>query len=688
MGIQRPCCCYPFCKANPGVPIVGVFFCVVYFPRMLAGKNKQIQRSVFDIFKTTLLSNKTVTPEGARLTELINEPDGWRKFLPVVGPKTFTSSFSAAHGEFWDWYWQLTYKRRMRLPITSDILTFLAAWPRGGGKSSNIEWACITEGAMGIDGYVLYVSKTQSSANSHVSDIRKRLESDEVSRFFPDLAEPQIGRHGGQYGWRQDFLMTKGGWAIRPVGLDVAVRGLREGDLRPTMIVFDDVDDFKMSVAEVQNNLATISRSILPAGTKNTIHLVAQNLIAEHSAVNLIYTGKSDVLQDHVASMYPAFEDLEIGKEIDERTGKSTFIINKAVPTWDEMDLEAAKVYLNKVGLEAFMAEYQHDFSLDNTEKVIPEYDPAVHVITWSQFCDKFDCKEGTVPRHWQVGLGLDIGYTDEHLAAWTWIAVSAEDSPLPWSYFRYRGMTFTAKSLTDQVDAVMEKVRVPDRKEPGGYWDERTQYTVSVMSHEKAGERMELNRKFEFTFAECKFRSEDGIPQWRGLLRVDKRLPHPFHQDEQLPDGTWKLGRPNYFDVVADDELQVPRTDEGLAIHRAQVMSWKRKRVTIVSSGLTEAKPMKMDDDANDSTRMILAEEYLSATPLSSAQHHLRALREVVGDSRLVLTKGMSDYDGVLMRRQMELAEAKRREEEEYETIANVVRKCIKPPAFRKNRF
>lgn len=621
---------------------------------------------------------------------LLDDPDGWEPFLRTIAPNTFTKPFAQFHQEFWRWYWRMSKMRRDGLPVTQEVLTFLALWARGAGKSSNIEWASIVEGALGLDGYVLYISLTQTSAESHVADIRKRLESERVSRYFPDLAEPLVGRHNNRYGWRQDFMQTKGGWAIRPIGLDTAVRGLREGDLRPSIMIFDDIDDYHLSLAAVEQNLNVIARSILPAGTSSTLQLVAQNLIAEHSAVNQIYTGKSPVLADHIASFQPAFVPgtLVIDKNIDPVTGKPGYEIIQGTPAWEGMNMADARVFLNKVGPEAFNAEYQHDFSLDQTEKVIPEFDDSglypANVITWSQFEEKFGTRY-RVPEHWQVGVGLDIGYTSHHLSAWTWIAVSAEDSEVPNCYFIYRGKTYLNISINDQARDVLGIIthRLPD----GRMFDERDQYILMRMSHEKKGERMVLNREYEFNFAECAFKKEDGVPQWRSLLRTDKKLPHPFHEDTLDADGRYTIGRSNMYYVVEDSQLQIPRDDMGLAIHRAQLYNWKRKKVQLTASGVADAIPVKWEDDTIDSTRMLLAEQLLSAAPLSNTERRRRALRESLQTSDILLQKGRDDYGGVLLRRQMEIAEIEQKEREELDRIARVVRHVLNAPPMASQR-
>jgi hypothetical protein len=650
-----------------------------------------LMEQLFDQFRRNLIPSKekNVSAYGVELLELLKDEKGWERFLTSVGSRTFTGAFSFFHEEFWEWYWRLTKARVQREKLSKETLTFLAGWARGGGKSSNVEWACITEGAVGLDGYILYVCETQSSANSHVAEIRQRIESEDVASAFPHLANPKIGRHGNQFGWRQDFLITEGGWAIRPVGLDVAVRGLRIGDIRPTMIVFDDIDSHNASAAVREDNLSIISRSILPAGTKNTIKLIAQNLISEDTIVNRIYTGKTDVLSDHIASVYPAFEELQIDTRIDAETGKTKHLITSARPTWESMDLEAAQRFLNDSGLEAFYSEYQHDFTLDKQDRVIPEYqDFPTHVITWSQFEAKFKTRYH-VPRHWQTALGLDIGFTQTHLSAWTWVACASMDSGLPNAIFRYRGKTFMGKSIDEQAEEIKRIMQASfkDRRE----FSEFDQLVACRMSHEKLGERMVLNRNYGFSFMPCEFGKEDGVPQLRNLLRVDKSQPHPFHEDTYDEAAKeWKLGRPNFFDVVEDDQLSNPRDDDGLAIQRAQISNWKRRRVQITASGFQDAIPMKLEDDTIDSLRMLFAQTMVHASPLTDAQRMESRLRAGLQKDGVEVKLGQEDYPEVIMARVMAIRELEKKEEERTNRVVAIAKSLVDSsprlsPRFRK---
>ena len=101
---------------------------------------------------------------------------------------------------------------------------------------------------------------------------------------------------------------------------------------------------------------------------------------------------------------------------------------------------------------------------------MLPEYDERVHVISWSQFARVFGARYITA--HWQVGLGYDIGYTEGHLSAASWIATSAANSKLPNKRFRYRGRTWLDKSPDEMAEDMIRLMR-PD-PEAGRFHDER----------------------------------------------------------------------------------------------------------------------------------------------------------------------------------------------------------------------
>jgi hypothetical protein len=536
---------------------------------------------------------------------MLLEYQGYEKWLQTLGPHTFTGDFSWFHKDEWDWYWPTTLKQRAGGKVDLEDITYLAIWGRGLGKSSNAEWLAIAEGCLVGKGFVLYVSGTQEQADAHVEAIRDRLEAEDALYVaYPGMRKPGgsgnkkgsfVGEHK-QYGWRQDYLMTANGWAIRPVGLDKAIRGWKRGDNRVSLIIFDDIDDDDDSPEVIAKKERRIAKKILPMGTARTKVVFAQNLIHSNSVLNRIHTRQTDILALRKGDVpVKAFDEIEITQE--QLPTGPRWKISKGVPTWPHIDMAECQSFLDRSGKDAFLAEYQHDFSGEQNDRVLPEYDDRtlrLHVITWSQFEAKYGHRR--IPSDWPCDAGLDIGYTTGHKSAWTFLTKVPSWLDLGGAIMRYRGRTFTGIGIDEQAVAVRRDMW-PDEK-----------IEREFMSHEKLGERMVLNSKYDWHFQPCESAKTAGIAQWRHYLVTDRTKPHPFHRDEKMPDGLWKLGKPSWFDIVDDDQLIAPRDDRGLKTHRDQAYGWKMRKVEETKSGMTIEQPMKANEDSCDSTRALTA--------------------------------------------------------------------------------
>jgi len=530
---------------------------------------------------------------------VILELRGYVEWLQTLGPHTFTGDFSEFHKDMWDWFWPATLQQRSGKKLDLEDITYLAIWGRGLGKSSNSEWLAIAEGCLVGKGFVLYCCGTAEQSESHVEAIRDRLETEgDISQLYPGMRKPSgkggfVGEHR-QYGWRQDYLMTANGWAIRPVGLDKAIRGWKRGDARVSMIIFDDIDDDDDSPEVIMKKERRISKKILPMGTARTKVVFAQNLIHSNSVLNRIHTRQTDILALRRGDMpVKAFDEIQIDQTITPKGPR--WMITKGVPTWPHIDMAECQSFLDRSGKDAFLAEYQHDFSGEQNDRVLPEYDDRVlrlHVITWSQYEAMYEHRR--IPSDWPCDAGLDIGYTTGHQSAWTFLSKAPDWVKLSGSIFRYRGRTFTGIGIDEQAVAVRADM-----------WPDEI-IEREFMSHEKLGEQITLNTKHGWHFHPCESAKTAGIPQWRHHLVCDRTQPHPFHRDEKRPDGLWKLGRPSWFDIVDDDQFITPRDDKGLKTHRDQAYKWKMRKVEETKSGMTVEQPMKADEDSCDSTRSL----------------------------------------------------------------------------------
>jgi hypothetical protein len=614
-------------------------------------------------------------------------------------------------------------KRLRGEPLEDDELAFLAVWFRGGGKSSNVEWACIAEGAILGDGYVLYACETEGQALDHVAAIRDRLESSEIAHYYPGLASPEVGLHGNQIGWSKDYLATASSWGIIPVGLDTGLRGGRKRDLRFTMIVLDDVDNEKDSPAVVEKKLRIISRSILPAGQADTIVLFAQNLIHEDSVLNQILTRRSDVLSERVVSgPVKAFEDLEL--EMDD-VGR-VWTIESGVPTWPDIDMAKARRFLAKSGKSAFMAEYQHDFSSDQTERVLNNWDDDVHAITKSQFAAVFGTHQ--IPRRWYKYVGNDWSRTKSayHANVAAFVAVSGQSERLPGFVFMYDAMSFDAGTEADDVGLAMLKAIAPtvDIGPSRQNWDDLVtasllrsgleQYIQSPTkllqkrrevlaliippyvdrilstnnyihfrgSHEQNKNALAIYRDvYGLPFSPCN-PGEDGGLEWiNHHQKVDYERPHPFKADV--------MGYSRFFLIVDDDKAAYPASLTPDKLHgsdlaRYQFKHWRNRPVKLSEAGAIERGPMKMNDDFGNLLMFLFHDNSVQAAPMTEQERHECQLDARLQMENIEPLRGTMAYMSLISARQHELARiAAREEEESAEEALKIARLLGRRPAL-----
>ncbi len=170
-------------------------------------------------------------------------------------PGAFTAPFAPHHADFWLWVWAL--ERGVR------PAPYINIWARGGGKTTNLECAVVAAAARGTRRHALIVSETQDQADGVVSNIAARLESKRVERFYPRLAERRLNKYGSSRGWRRNRLTTASGLTVQGAGLDKSIRGLREEDDRPDLILFDDVDGKLDTDKSTERKIAVLTTSIL-----------------------------------------------------------------------------------------------------------------------------------------------------------------------------------------------------------------------------------------------------------------------------------------------------------------------------------------------------------------------------------------------------------------------------------------
>ena len=274
-----------------------------------------------------------------------DKPAHWRDWLDKHFPDSVASGYAEHHQEFWEWLWPIERD--------SDPAPFVAIWPRGGGKSTGAELGATAFGLRGKRRYVVYVRDTQDRADDSVANIGALLEN--------AGAERHVNKYGHSKGWRRNRLRTADGFTVDALGLDVAGRGVKLENQRPDVLIFDDIDGRHDSVATTEKKKATITNSLLPAGTDNVAVLFVQNLIIPNGVVSQLEDGRADFLSGRIVSgPHPAVKDLKTEKRRRE-DGSLRDVIVDGIATWAGQSVAACQRLIDRLGVSAFLRECQHE---------------------------------------------------------------------------------------------------------------------------------------------------------------------------------------------------------------------------------------------------------------------------------------------------------------------------------------
>lgn len=274
--------------------------------------------------------------------------DAWQALLPAVAPDYAKVAFAPHHHELWNWAWKIEADARPH--------PFVAIWPRGGAKSTTAEMAVMMLGARLKRQYCLYISETQDQADDHVANIAALLEGEEIGFAYPEVGQRLVGKYGNAKGWRRNRIRTATGFTVDAIGLDSAARGIKLEAMRPDLLVLDDIDGEADSELTTSKKIRTITRALIPAGSRNCAILAIQNKVHDDSIFARLADGRADFLRDRqVSGPIPAIWNLE-WEDID-----NSFKIVGGSPAWpDGQGVATCQAMMNDMGLSAFLAECQH----------------------------------------------------------------------------------------------------------------------------------------------------------------------------------------------------------------------------------------------------------------------------------------------------------------------------------------
>lgn len=161
------------------------------------------------------------------------------------------------------------------------------AAPRGHAKSTLgslffVLWSI----CYGRETFVLLVSETADQANKLLQAIKEELESNPLLRQdFPEVCEIP-GIKPGPMRWREDEIVTRNGVMVTALGASKRMRGRRNAEHRPSLIVLDDVESEQtVNSPDQREKLQNwFFRTVLKAGDNRT-NFVVMGTILHHDSL-------------------------------------------------------------------------------------------------------------------------------------------------------------------------------------------------------------------------------------------------------------------------------------------------------------------------------------------------------------------------------------------------------------------
>lgn len=285
--------------------------------------------------------------------------DDYETWLRLVFPAHFTSPFAAHQRDLWDWVWAIE-------DGVAPSHVQVAAWGRGGTKSTSAEAAVAAWGARRKRRYALYVCDLQRMADDHVSNIGALLGSKFFRMAYPELGRPRVSEHGNRLGWTRQRLRTADGFTVEGYGFNTSPRGLKDEEQRPDAIVLDEFDAQDDNPGRIEEKIEILTQSLLPAGaTGNLAVLVIQNFVNRTGIMPRLCGKVKDVTVDYlqprrVSGPIPALHDFAYEQRED-----GTYEIMAGTPTWEGQGLAECQSQINLWGISAFRKESLFDLDAD-----------------------------------------------------------------------------------------------------------------------------------------------------------------------------------------------------------------------------------------------------------------------------------------------------------------------------------
>ena len=194
------------------------------------------------------------------------------------------------------------------------------------------------------------------------------------------------------------------------------MRGARLGNLRPDLILFDDLEESADTPQATAKKRLQMTDALIPAGSSDVGVAFVQNRIHDAGTDGLtveLIEGRADMLTDSVVlGPVPMIEGLKLEERTPTNDDPRRYLVTAGHPTWAGQDLGTAEKMLNETGLSAFLRERQHEDAAADGGMFDPSHWLRVRMDRGQlvRFCSSWDLAFTADRGDWTVGvlLGLD----------------------------------------------------------------------------------------------------------------------------------------------------------------------------------------------------------------------------------------------------------------------------------------
>ncbi len=178
---------------------------------------------------------------------------------------------------------------------------------RGSGKSTIMNLSFSLWSIFGIHQkkFVLLVSRTKKQSRVHFDNIKNEMIYNDLLRN--DLGPFQIDSED----WGlNSLILKKFGAKVMTIGINESLRGLRYGNHRPDLIIFDDIEDTTCidNAKERKKIFDWVDSEAFTVGNKDTTMVFLGNLLSEDS---ILITLKRKIEDGYISGIFRAYPLLD-----------------------------------------------------------------------------------------------------------------------------------------------------------------------------------------------------------------------------------------------------------------------------------------------------------------------------------------------------------------------------------------